>query len=125
VLRVRAGEHTVLLTGDIERRAEAELVERGHLARADIVLVPHHGSRTSSTPALVSATQPRWALVPSGHRNRWGFPKPDVVERWQSVGAEVLVGSATGAIDFELHPQHPIAPPRLWRLAQRRPWRDP
>jgi competence protein ComEC len=100
-------------------------VEHGRLARADIVLVPHHGSRTSSTAAFVSATQPRWALVPSGHRNRWGFPKPDVVERWQSAGAEVLVGSATGAIEFELHPQRPISPPRLWRPSQRRLWRDP
>jgi len=125
VLRVRVGRHTVLLTGDIERSAEAELVERGGVARADIVLVPHHGSRTSSTAAFVSATRPRWALVPSGHRNRWGFPKPDVVERWQSAGAEVLVGSATGAIEFELHPQRPIAQPTLWRSAQRRPWRDP
>ncbi len=125
VLRVQSGHHAVLLTGDIERRAEAELVEHGPLARADIVLVPHHGSRTSSTPAFVSATRPRWALVPSGHRNRWGFPKPDVVERWQSAGAEVLVGSATGAIEFELHPQRPIAPPRLWRPSQRRVWRDP
>ena len=125
VLRVQSGHHAVLLTGDIERRAEAELVEYGRLARADIVLVPHHGSRTSSTPDFVRATRPRWALVPSGHRNRWGFPKPDVVERWQSAGAEVLVGSATGAIEFELHPQRPIAPPSLWRPSQRRVWRDP
>jgi competence protein ComEC len=125
VLRVQSGQHAVLLTGDIERRAEAELVEHGRLARADIVLVPHHGSRTSSTAAFVNATRPRWALVPSGHRNRWGFPKPDVVERWQSAGAEVLVGSATGAIEFELHPQRPIAPPLLWRPSQRRVWRDP
>jgi competence protein ComEC len=125
VLRVQSGQHTVLLTGDIERLAEAELVEQGRLTRADIVLVPHHGSRTSSTLAFVSATRPRWALVPSGHRNRWGFPKPDVVERWQSAGAEVLVGSATGAIEFELHPQHPIAPPQLWRPSRRRLWRDP
>jgi competence protein ComEC len=125
VLRVQSGRHTALLTGDIERLAEAEIVELGQLARADIVLVPHHGSRTSSTPAFVSATRPRWALVPSGHRNRWGFPKPDVVERWQSVGAEVLVGSATGAIAFELHPQRSIAPPLLWRPSNRRLWRDP
>jgi len=125
VLSVQSGRHTVLLTGDIERLAEAEIVGHGLLAHADVVLVPHHGSRTSSTPAFVTATRPRWALVPSGHRNRWGFPKPDVVERWQSAGAEVLVGSATGAIEFELHPQRPIAPPRLWRPSQRRLWRDP
>jgi competence protein ComEC len=125
VLRVQSGHHTVLLTGDIERLAEAEIVGHGRLEHVDVVLVPHHGSRTSSTPAFVTATRPRWALVPSGHRNRWGFPKPDVVERWQLAGAEVLIGSATGAIEFELHPQRPIAPPRLWRPSQRRVWRDP
>jgi competence protein ComEC len=125
VLRVRAGSHAVLLTGDIERRAESELVEHGQLAPVDIVLVPHHGSRTSSTAAFVAATRPRWALVPSGHRNRWGFPKPDVVERWRSAGAEVLVGSSAGAVEFELHPQRPIAPPRQWRPSRVRLWHDP
>jgi competence protein ComEC len=124
VLRVSVGPHSVLLTGDVERRAEAELLGHDRLREADILLVPHHGSRTSSTPAFVAATRPRWALVPAGHRNRWGFPKPDVVARWEAAGAQVLVSSATGAIEFELHPQRPIAPPRLWRPSQHRPWRD-
>jgi len=125
VLRVRSGPHVVLVTGDVERLAEAELVERGALAPADVLVVPHHGSRTSSTAAFVAATRPRWALVPSGHRNRWGFPKPDVVARWQDAGATVLLGSASGAIEFELHPARPLAAPALWRPAQQRPWRDP
>jgi competence protein ComEC len=125
VLRVQAGPHTLLLTGDVERLAEAEVVATGVLQRVDVLLVPHHGSRTSSTSAFVAATSPRWALVPSGHRNRWGFPKPDVVARWEAAGGEVLVGSATGAIEFELHPRRPLASPRLWRPSQRRPWRDP
>lgn len=125
VLRVSTGPHAILLTGDIERRAEAELLERSPPGRVDILLVPHHGSRTSSTPPFVAATRPHWALVPSGHRNRWGFPKPDVVARWEAAGATVLVGSATGAIEFELHPQRAIAPPQLWRAADRRLWHDP
>jgi len=125
VLRMRAGPHVVLVTGDVEALAEAELVEQGAVGRADVLVVPHHGSRTSSTAAFVAATRPRWALVPSGHRNRWGFPKPDIVARWRDTGATVLVGSATGAIEFELHPDRPLAAPGLWRPAQRRPWRDP
>jgi competence protein ComEC len=124
VLRVQAGRHSVLLTGDVERLAEAEIVATGTLGPVDVLLVPHHGSRTSSTAAFVAATRPRWALVPSGHRNRWGFPKPDVVARWEAAGAEVLVGSSTGAIEFELHPQRGLSPPQLWRPAQQRPWRD-
>jgi len=125
VLRVRAGGHTVLLTGDVERRAEAELLARSVLAPVDVLLVPHHGSRTSSTAAFVAATRPRWALVPVGHRNRWGFPKADVVARWRAAGAEVLDGSVSGAIEFELHPGQPIAPPRLERPSRPRLWRDP
>lgn len=125
VLRVRAGPHTLLLTGDIERRAEADLLVQDGPGRADVIVVPHHGSRTSSTQAFVAATRPDWALVPSGHRNRWGFPKQDVVERWRQAGAAVLVGWSTGAIEFELHPARPLAPPRLWRPAQRRLWHDP
>jgi competence protein ComEC len=125
VLRVSTGPHSVLLTGDIERRAEADLLAQGVLRAEDIVTVPHHGSRTSSTAGFVATTRPAWALVPAGHRNRWGFPKPDVVALWQSAGAEVLVGSSTGAMLFDLHPQRGIAPPTLWRLSRRRPWHDP
>lgn len=125
VLRVHAGARTALLTGDVERMAEAQLLEHGGAGRVDVLLVPHHGSRTSSTAALVAATRPGWALVPSGHRNRWGFPKPDVVARWRAVGSDVLTGSATGAIEFELHPDRPIRMPRLWRIERRRFWHDP
>ena len=125
VLRVQVGKHSLLLTGDVERLAEQELVEQRVLEPADLLIVPHHGSRTSSTTALVAATQPRWALVPSGHRNRWGFPKQEVVARWQSAGAEVLVSAVTGAVEFDVHPQRPLGAPSLWRPSQRRLWRDP
>jgi competence protein ComEC len=125
VLLVRAGGHTVLLTGDVERGAEAELVASGMLPRIDVLVVPHHGSRTSSTSALVAATRPRWALVAAGYRNRWGFPKPEIVARWGEAGAEVLVSSATGAIEFDVYPDRPLAAPQLWRPSHRRPWRDP
>jgi competence protein ComEC len=125
VLLVRAGPHAILLTGDIERGAEIELLASGSLPRVDVLIVPHHGSRTSSTPALVAATRPRWALVAAGYRNRWGFPKPDVVKRWREAGAEVLVGSTTGAIEFDVHPDRPLTSPQVWRPSHRRPWRDP
>lgn len=125
VLLVRAGPHALLLTGDIERAAETIMAGRGDLQPVDVLLVPHHGSRTSSTAQFVAATRPRWALVASGHRNRWGFPKAEVVERWRGAGAEVLVGSVTGAVEFEVHPARPLVPPRLWRPFDGRFWRDP
>jgi competence protein ComEC len=125
VLRVRVGSHVLLLTGDIERSAEAEIAGQAEPGRVDVLTMPHHGSRTSSTQAFVDATRPRWALVPSGHRNRWGFPKPDVVARWEAAGASVIVGSASGAVEFDVHPDRPLAAPRLHRPAHRRLWHDP
>jgi competence protein ComEC len=125
VLRVRAGPHVLLLTGDIEASAESELVATGEIGPVALLTVPHHGSRTSSTAAFVAATRPRWALVAAGHRNRWGFPKPEVVQRWHEAGAQVLGGPSSGAIEFEIDPGREIAPPREWRKERRRAWHDP
>ena len=115
----------MLLAGDAERIAEAEMLERGRIAAMDVVIVPHHGSRTSSSDAFVAALRPRWAVVSAGHRNRWGFPAAPVVARWEAVGAEVLRTADSGAIDFELRPGEPLAAPVRWRVAHRRPWADP
>ena len=125
VLRVRSGPHTLLLPGDVERLAEQELLARGGNETVDVLLVPHHGSRTSSSPTFVAATQPRWAIVSAGHRNRWGFPAPAVVERWEAAGAAVLATSAAGAIEFDVRPDRPLERPGLWRIGHRRFWRDP
>jgi len=89
VLRVEHGDVALLFTGDIEAAGEAGAVSAGGL-RADAVKVPHHGSRTSSSAAFVEAVRPRFAVVSSGAGNRYGFPHPEAVERWRSVGAEVL-----------------------------------
>jgi len=125
VLRVRTGRHTLLLPGDVERAAESEIIERGGPGPIEVMLVPHHGSRSSSSADFVAATRPRWALVSAGHRNRWGFPAAQVVERWQAGGSTVLVVAATGAIEFEVHPNRPLEQPRQWRLLRRRAWLDP
>ena len=84
--------------------------------------VPHHGSRTSSTPELVALARPTYALLSSGFRNRFGFPKPDVVERWRSAGATVLDTQDTGAIGFTVGPDGVEAGPELWRQVTRRYW---
>ena len=102
VLRVAAGDHQLLITGDIERPAEEQLVRDGLPADIDAVVVPHHGSRTSSTAPFVSALTPDLAIVSAGFGNRWGFPKDDVVARWVGVGARVLETSASGAIGIRL-----------------------
>ena len=125
VLRVRAGPHVVLLPGDVERAAEQEILQRGRLGPVDVLLVPHHGSRSSSSADFVAATRPAWALVSAGHRNRWGFPAPSVVERWHSSGSTVLLASVSGAIEFDVHPGRALAEPREWRILHRRFWQDP
>jgi competence protein ComEC len=125
VLAIRAGTRLIVLTGDVEKVAEKQLLERGLVGPADILVIPHHGSRTSSSAGLVREARPRWALVSAGHRNRWGFPASAVVERWQAAGAEVLLTSNSGAIEFDVVPGRPLEPPSRWRLAHARIWRDP
>lgn len=98
VLRVRGAQGTALLAGDIEREQEAALLRSvGEGLRSDMVLVPHHGSRTSSTTAFVAAVSPRVAVVQAGYRNRFGHPVAEVVERWRGEGAAVVSTPACGA----------------------------
>lgn len=110
VLRVAAGGASLLLTGDIEAVAERQLLTRaaGSLA-ADVVQVPHHGSRTSSTAPFVAAVAPRVALVSSGWRNPFGLPLAEVVARYRAVGAEVVDSADAGAIEVRL-PARPGRP---------------
>ena len=96
VLRVATAQAAMLLTGDIELAAEKNLLERN--LRSDVLLVPHHGSRTSSSPDFVAAVAPRWAIVPAGYRNRFGHPAREVVERYRIAGAQVLRTDRDGAI---------------------------
>lgn len=98
VLRVAYGETAFLFPGDVERAGEAAAVARGGL-RADVVKVPHHGSRTSSTPAFVEAVRPRWAVVCLSATNRFGFPHEESLAHWRAVGAHVL-RTDEGAVRF-------------------------
>lgn len=98
VLRIEAGGRVALLPGDIGEVVERMLVRAQRPAlRADVVLVPHHGSGSGSEPGFVAATQARWALVSAGYRNRFGHPKPEVVARWKSEGATVVATFDSGA----------------------------
>lgn len=103
VLRVSAAGHSALLTADIERAAEAQLVARDARAlRAELLLVPHHGSRSSSSPAFLSAVAPRWAVVTAGYRNRFHHPAEEVLERYRASGAALLRTDLDGAVQVRL-----------------------
>ncbi len=91
----------LLIAGDIERRGEAALLAAA-ADPVDVVVVPHHGSATSSSPALVAALHAEFALVSAGFANRWGFPKPEVVARWRRSGAAVVVTAESGAVRVAL-----------------------
>ncbi len=96
VLRIEFGERTILLTGDIEKAAERSLSQQ-HL-KADVVKVPHHGSKTSSTENFVLATKPTFAIISVGRNSMYGHPHEEVVQRWQSSGATVLTTGNHGTI---------------------------
>jgi competence protein ComEC len=103
VLRISNGVQTALLVGDIERAQEARLVahnEGDHL-RSDLLLVPHHGSKTSSSPAFLDAVRPQWALVQSGYRNRFGHPTAAVLERYEERGIGVINSPRCGAMTWQ------------------------
>lgn len=103
VLKVTARGSAMLLTGDIEREAEAALLERDVGAlRADVLLVPHHGSRTSSSAAFIAAVAPRAAVVPAGYRNRFGHPAADVLGRYADAGVALRRTDLEGAVEARL-----------------------
>ena len=108
----------VLLTGDIEAAQEARLVrEQGAALASEVLLVPHHGSRTSSTPAFVDAVAPRVVLVQAGYRNRFGHPAAEVMQRYADRGATVVRSDRCGAWTW-----NPGQPPRCEREVSRRYW---
>jgi competence protein ComEC len=104
VLKVEAGESSLLVTGDIERRGESALMAQSHSLAADVVVVPHHGSATSSSPPFVAAVSARYAIVSAGYANRWGFPRAEVRERWLRSGASMTVTGDSGAVGVLLAP---------------------
>ncbi|HEX5601269.1 MAG TPA: DNA internalization-related competence protein ComEC/Rec2 [Pyrinomonadaceae bacterium] len=98
VLRIQYGERSILLTGDIEQAAERSLLASQQQLHADVIKIPHHGSKTSSTEAFVAASNPQLAIISVGRTSRFGHPHREVVERWKSIGATILTTGNSGTI---------------------------
>ena len=99
VLRMESRFGSALLAGDIERGSERALLLRpGTRLRSELLLVPHHGSGTSSTQEFVDAVAPAYAVFQIGHRNRYGHPRADVLQRYVARGSTILRSDADGAI---------------------------
>jgi competence protein ComEC len=99
VLRIRTPQGSALLAGDIEARQEMSLVDLG-LSPVDVLLAPHHGSKTSSSQPFLQALQPRIALVQAGYRNRFGHPAPEVVARYGAQGTQLIESTWCGAASW-------------------------
>ncbi len=97
-LRVGLGRRSFLLTGDIEAEAEHRLIEAGRIASSDVLKVAHHGSKTSSSPAIVDAVCPAFAVISSGAGNRYGHPSPSVLARLRAAGARVIRTDIEGGV---------------------------
>jgi len=124
VLKVQTtGGTGILLPGDIERRAEAYLVEASASAlKAAVLVAPHHGSRTSSTPDFIAAVAPELVLFPVGYRNRFGFPVPEITRRYARRGIRLLDTSASGAIVAHLPGETGPLEVTTYRQTMRRYW---
>jgi competence protein ComEC len=98
VLRLRLGEKTFFLTGDIERNAESALTSTQEDLHCDVVKAAHHGSKTSSTQSFVAATRPAWVIISVGLSSIFGHPHREVLERWRASGAQILTTGRNGTI---------------------------
>ncbi len=125
VLKIANAYGSVLLSSDIEALSERALLAR-HASelRSDVLVVPHHGSRTSSTPEFIAAVGARVAIFPVGYRNRFGHPRPDVVERYRLSGAALHRTDREGALTLRLAEPETAKRIVAERDQRRRYWHD-
>ena len=120
VLQIQTKQGSVLLTGDIEAMAEPWLVNTyGDKLKADILVAPHHGSQTSSSPAFLHAVQPSAILIPAGYRNQFGHPHDEVLQRYQRLKFDWFNSANEGAIQVTFDHHLNI---QSWRDAEGRYW---
>ena len=98
VLRAIAGKHALLITGDLSARGEAQLLAQyGDALQSDVLILGHHGSRSSSSSAFINRVAPRWAIASSGFANAYHHPHPDVINRLAAHGVTLLRTDTQGA----------------------------
>ncbi|KVN18747.1 MULTISPECIES: DNA internalization-related competence protein ComEC/Rec2 [unclassified Burkholderia] len=125
VLRVSAGERAALLTGDVDARSERALVAgSGGALAAQVLVVPHHGSRTSSTEPFLDSVEPRIAIFQVGYANRFHHPHPTVWARYAGRGIELPRTDRDGAVRIDMMPSGALPAPVRYRDAHRRYWMD-
>jgi competence protein ComEC len=122
VLRVVTQKHQILLPGDIEKSAEKYLVEQAlSEVSADILIAPHHGSKTSAMKDFIQAVYPKIVLFPVGYRNQYHFPNQAVLNQYKELGAESYNSVTAGAIQIKLT-ESPALIPTLYRPLHQHYW---
>tara|TARA_R110002110_G_scaffold404606_1_gene623208 strand:- start:248794 stop:250920 length:2127 start_codon:yes stop_codon:yes gene_type:complete len=123
VLKVTANQQSILLSGDITQQVEKKLLHQQRKSlNSDILIVPHHGSRTSSSMDFIQAVAPEYAIYSVGQNNIYGLPKKEVLENYSHAGAKNLLTCQTGAIMFTLGRGAYLTPPVIWRDTAKRIW---
>ncbi len=120
VLSLRYQDHQVLLTGDIEKDVEQSLLAGNSLEAVEVLLAPHHGSRSSSTAEFVAKTRPQYVIYSAGYRNQHGHPHAHVEARYRQFGATPFNTADHGAIEFGWNGTERWV--RSYRRIQKRYW---
>jgi len=113
---------SALLVGDIEAAQELAMLQRLALQPVGVLLVPHHGSQTSSTSGFIEALKPHWAVVQAGYLNRYGHPSPQVIQRYESQGVPLTASSECGAAYWQSTQPQQLS---CEREVRRRYWHTP
>ncbi len=122
VLKISVGHHSVLLTGDIERKAEKQLIKKyGTKLQSTILIAPHHGSHTSSSTAFIKMVQPKQVWFPVGYHNRYHFPDTRVMARYRLCQCLLLTTAKSGAITVTIS-SNAVSQPNEWRKQAQRIW---
>lgn len=121
VLRISAGKQSLLLTGDIEKLAEKYLVNSNSIIAADIIVAPHHGSKTSGVDEFIKKVNPKIVLFPIGYRNRYHFPHKTVLQKYQDAGVVSYDTASAGAIQYRFG-EGEILTPMLYRFTHKHYW---
>ncbi len=100
VIKVTYGQHSFLLTGDAERNSEKDMLASGADLRSDVLLVGHHGSKSSTSAVFLTKVNPKYAVIQSGADNKYGHPTQTVLKRLQKQGVQVYRNDKQGTVEF-------------------------
>ncbi len=131
VLKITSASGSLLLTGDIERKAELALMTAyrdmsTNILKSDVMVVPHHGSKTSSLSEFIAAVSPNVVIFTTGYLNRFKHPRPEILERYQAIDSKIFRSDYHGAIELNYNNRQtsPQIEIKSWRSQHKRYWHD-